>query len=72
MSVLEELANEIERGLSNMIEKEIPSTFIGELVMERLKGIDEIAYVRFASVYRQFKDVNTLMAEIEKLRNGRD
>lgn len=72
LSVLEELANEIERGLSNMIEKEIPSTFIGELVMERLKSIDEIAYVRFASVYRQFKDVNTLMAEIEKLRNGRD
>lgn len=72
LSILEELANEIERGLSNMIEKEIPSTFIGELVMERLKGIDEIAYVRFASVYRQFKDVNTLMAEIEKLRNGRD
>lgn len=71
LAVLEELADEIERGLSNMIEKEIPSAFIGELVMERLKDIDEIAYVRFASVYRQFKDVNTLMVEIEKLRNGR-
>lgn len=72
LAVLEELADEIERGLNNMVEKEIPSAFIGELIMERLKEIDEIAYVRFASVYRQFKDVNTFMAELEKLREGRN
>lgn len=50
-----------------MMEKEVESTFIGELVMERLKELDEVAYVRFASVYRQFTDVNTFVAEIEKL-----
>jgi transcriptional repressor NrdR len=46
---------------------EIPSTEIGELVMEKLKGLDEVAYVRFASVYRQFKDINTFMEELKKL-----
>ncbi|MBR3394594.1 MAG: hypothetical protein IKG76_02295, partial [Firmicutes bacterium] len=51
----------------NMMEKEISSSFIGEVVMEKLKDLDEVAYVRFASVYRQFKDVNTFIAEIEKL-----
>ena len=49
------------------MEREIPSTQIGELVMERLKKIDEVAYVRFASVYRQFKDINTFMHELNKL-----
>ena len=49
------------------MEKEVKSTFIGELVMEKLREIDEVAYVKFASVYRQFTDINTFMSEIEKL-----
>ncbi len=64
---IERMAGEIERGLNNMMEKEIQSSFIGELIMEQLKRVDEVAYVRFASVYRQFTDVNTFVAEIEKL-----
>ena len=61
------MVDEIERGLNNMMEKEVESTFIGELIMERLRKLDEVAYVRFASVYRQFTDINTFVAEIEKL-----
>lgn len=64
---MEKIVDEIERGLNNMMEKEVESTFIGELIMERLRKLDEVAYVRFASVYRQFTDVNTFVAEIEKL-----
>ena len=64
---MEAVVNDIERGLNNMMEKEISSKFIGEVVMDHLKELDEVAYVRFASVYRQFKDVNTFVAEIEKL-----
>lgn len=64
---MERMVNEIERGLNNMMEKEVESTFVGELVMEKLKELDEVAYVRFASVYRQFTDVNTFVKEIEKL-----
>ena len=67
ISDMEKIVDEIERGLNNMMEKEIDSTFIGELVMERLRDLDEVAYVRFASVYRQFTDVNTFVAEVEKL-----
>ena len=67
MSTLEELTNEIEQTLQNEMEREIPSTEIGELVMDKLKGVDEVAYVRFASVYRQFKDISTFMAELNKL-----
>ncbi len=67
MADIEHIVNEIERGLNNMMEKEVESTFIGELIMEQLKKLDEVAYVRFASVYRQFTDVNTFVAEIEKL-----
>ena len=66
-SQLEEIANEIEQALQNEMDREIPSARIGELVMERLKGVDEVAYVRFASVYRQFKDISTFMAELNKL-----
>ena len=65
--VLEELVGEIEQVLQNQMEREVPSAQIGELVMERLKKIDEVAYVRFASVYRQFKDINTFMHELNKL-----
>lgn len=64
---MEKIVDDIERGLNNMMEKEIESTFIGELVMERLKDLDEVAYVRFASVYRQFTDVNTFVQEVERL-----
>lgn len=67
MADIEKVVDEIERGLNNMMEKEVESTFIGELIMERLRKLDEVAYVRFASVYRQFTDVNTFVAEIEKL-----
>ena len=67
MEQMESVVSEVERGLNNMMEKEISSSFIGEVVMEKLKDLDEVAYVRFASVYRQFKDVNTFIAEIEKL-----
>lgn len=64
---IERIVDEIERGLNNMMEKEIESKVIGEIIMEHLKELDEVAYVRFASVYRQFTDVNTFAAEIEKL-----
>jgi transcriptional repressor NrdR len=67
MAVIEKIVSEIERGLNNMMEKEMSSAIIGELVMEQLKEIDEVAYVRFASVYRQFTDVNTFISEIESL-----
>ncbi len=66
-SALESMANEIEQVLQNKMEREVSSAEIGELVMERLKKTDEVAYVRFASVYRQFKDINTFMHELNKL-----
>ena len=66
-SQLEEIANEIEQALQNDMEREVSSSVIGELVMEKLKDVDEVAYVRFASVYRQFKDISTFMAELNKL-----
>lgn len=58
--------DEIELEIVNREEKEIPSTLIGEIVMEKLKDLDPVAYVRFASVYREFKDVNTFMEELKK------
>ena len=64
---LERLADEIEQNLQNALEREVNTAVIGEQVMEKLKGVDEVAYVRFASVYRQFKDINTFMAELTKL-----
>ena len=64
---LEKIADEIEQELQNSLERETSTERIGELVMERLKKVDEVAYVRFASVYRQFKDINTFMAELNKL-----
>lgn len=65
--VLEKIAEEIEQTLQNEMDREVPSTRIGEMVMDRLKEVDEVAYVRFASVYRQFKDISTFMAELTKL-----
>ena len=64
---LEKIADEIEQELQNSLERETNTERIGELVMERLKKVDEVAYVRFASVYRQFKDLNTFMSELNKL-----
>ena len=66
-STLERLAGEIEQSLQNEMEREVPSTEIGELVMEKLKDVDEVSYVRFASVYREFKDINSFMAELDQL-----
>ena len=64
---IEDLANDIENSILNSAKKEVASKEIGEMVMERLKDTDEVAYVRFASVYREFKDVNTFIDEIGKL-----
>ena len=64
---LEGLVSEIEQALQNQMDREISSARIGELVMERLKKLDEVAYVRFASVYREFKDIDTFMAELNDL-----
>lgn len=67
LSTIEETVDEIERELYNSMEKEITSQYIGELVMNKLKDIDEVSYVRFASVYRQFKDLNSFMEELKKI-----
>ena len=67
LSALEEAVADIMTTLQNRLEKEVPSTQIGELCMEKLGGIDQVAYVRFASVYRQFKDIHTFMEELTKL-----
>ncbi|MBQ2803663.1 MAG: transcriptional repressor NrdR [Lachnospiraceae bacterium] len=61
------LVDEVENEIFNMEEKEISSEVIGELVMNKLKGLDAVAYVRFASVYREFKDINTFMDELKKV-----
>jgi transcriptional repressor NrdR len=67
IDMLDNMIDEIETVLQNSLDREISSEKIGELVMEKLKAIDEVAYVRFASVYRQFKDINTFMQELNKL-----
>ncbi|MDM8551813.1 transcriptional regulator NrdR [Desulfobacterales bacterium HSG2] len=67
MNVIEEFLDELERDLRETGEKEIPSTSIGERIMTKLHGIDDIAYVRFASVYREFKDVNEFVSEVKSL-----
>ncbi|MBP3627505.1 MAG: transcriptional regulator NrdR [Clostridia bacterium] len=66
---LDNMIDEIESIIQNSLDREVSSEKIGELVMEKLKNIDEVAYVRFASVYRQFKDINTFMNELNKLLN---
>lgn len=71
LATLETIADEIEQTLQNDMEREITTAHIGELVMERLKEVDEVAYVRFASVYRQFKDINNFMTELNKLLEGK-
>ena len=67
VSEMERLTDEIEARLRSTMENEVSSGDIGEMVMEGLKGIDEVAYVRFASVYREFKDINTFMGELKVL-----
>ena len=71
MAELERAADEIEQIIQNSLDREVSSTYIGELVMERLKPLDEVAYVRFASVYRQFKDINSFMHELNKILEER-
>ena len=70
IDVLERAIDEIESTIQNSLDREVTSEKIGELTMEKLKAIDEVAYVRFASVYRQFKDISTFMGELEKLLNS--
>ena len=67
LAELERIADEIEQDLQNSMEREIRTEDIGERVMDRLRTVDQVAYVRFASVYRQFKDIDTFMAELNKL-----
>ena len=64
MDMIERAVSEIETTLQNSLDREVTSVHIGELVMDKLKGIDQVAYVRFASVYKQFKDVNAFMEEL--------
>ncbi|MDP4088161.1 MAG: transcriptional regulator NrdR [Bacillota bacterium] len=68
---IESIADDVEKRISNQMLTEVKSEYIGEVIMENLKDIDEIAYVRFASVYRQFKDVNTFIEEIKKLMSAK-
>lgn len=63
---ISDMIDEIETSIFNMEEREVPATVVGELVMRKLKDLDEVAYVRFASVYREFKDVNAFMDELAK------
>ncbi len=71
LDVQEKIVSEVEQAIQNEMDREIPSARIGELVMDKLKDVDEVAYVRFASVYRQFKDVDSFMREITKLLESR-
>lgn len=67
LAAMESAVDEIEQIIQNSLEREVRSEDIGELVMERLKKLDEVAYVRFASVYRQFKDLNSFARELNKI-----
>ena len=67
MAKIDKLVSDIEKQVNNTLAQEISSKKVGDMVMNGLKGLDEVAYVRYASVHRQFKDINTLLEEIEKL-----
>ena len=71
IETLEKAVDEIEASLQNSLDREVTSIHIGELAMEKLKDIDEVAYVRFASVYRHFKDINAFMDELSTLLNSK-
>lgn len=68
---IDDLVNSVESEIFNMADKEVSTSLIGEMVMDKLKELDEVAYVRFASVYREFKDVNTFLNELEKIYKRR-
>ena len=72
VDTIERAADRIETSLQNSLDREVTSMKIGELVMDELKNIDEVAYVRFASVYRQFRDINTFMEELSKILNDKN
>jgi transcriptional repressor NrdR len=72
MAILEDFVDQVERKLQDMGEKEIPVGIIGERLMEGLRELDEVAYVRFASVYRQFKDLNEFMDELKGMLNAQE
>lgn len=69
MNVMHSMIDDIENQLSNSLEREVPSKSIGELLMQKLKQLDQVAYVRFASVYREFSDVETFLEEIQRIRS---
>jgi len=72
MQTLEQLVDAIQANIQNTLDREVQSTHIGELVMAGLKDIDEVAYVRFASVYRQFKDINSFMDELKTILESKE
>lgn len=69
---LEQIADDIEQSLQGGLDREVSTSVIGEMVMDRLKELDEVAYVRFASVYRSFKDINSFMDELKRLMESRE
>ncbi|MBN1842075.1 MAG: transcriptional repressor NrdR [Deltaproteobacteria bacterium] len=71
INILEQFVDELERELQEMGEKEIPSSVVGERIMTKLHELDDVAYVRFASVYREFKDINDFMSELKELFSSR-
>jgi transcriptional repressor NrdR len=72
VNVIEEAIDNLERDLRETGEKEIPASFVGEKIMTALHGLDDVAYVRFASVYREFKDVNDFVAELKTLLSSHE
>ena len=72
LETLEHIVDEIETLLQNSLDREVPSTLIGTYAMDKLKKVDEVAYVRFAAVYREFKDINTFMDELNKIKAERN
>lgn len=72
LAVLEQAVDEIESNLQSSLEREVTSKRVGELAMEKLKQIDEVAYVRFVSVYRQFQDIHTFLEELNRLLDNRN
>ena len=71
LAKLEQLADEIEQNLQSSVNREITTDDVGQQVMEKLRGVDEVAYVRFVSVYRQFKDIDTFLLELNKLMENK-
>ncbi len=67
LNEIEDLVDDVEKDLYSLMDKEVSSNYVGEVIMEKLKEVDEVSYVRFASVYRQFADINTFKEELEKL-----